>query len=185
MTSTPTEWLSLDAAATRLGCSSRTIQRRIAAGELPSVNRDGRTVVEVPRQVAAEQTLERLAQQSDDTARVAALAAVTADRAVEAYQHQVAAVTESLQAARRSVGAWRLVACVGMSVAALAAVAASWSVADAVATKRHLSDALAAVEGAEGRETLLLSMLSRVTASDTSADRIASAKAPPTDECVD
>ena len=186
MTTTPTEWLTIDQAAARLGCSTRTLQRRVRDGSVQAQHRaDGRTLVEIERPLVAEQTLDRIERQADETNRIAALAAVTADRAIEAYRQQVATVEASLSDARSTARSWRSLAAVGLSVALSASVVAAWFVADAVATRRHLSDALTAVEGAEGRETVLLSMLSRVTASDTLADRIASAKAPPTDECVD
>jgi hypothetical protein len=155
MVSTPTEWLTLDAAATRLGVSTRTLQRRVTAGDIRSQRReDGRTLVEVdatpcPTPVAAPAIVERLQQQADDTNRVAALAALASEQTALAFRDRLATVEQALSDARSTARSWRVACAVAASVTLSAVVAAGYLAGNGAATGRQLSDMSGRLDAAE------------------------------------
>lgn len=153
MTTTPTEWLTIDAAAARLNCSTRTLQRRVAAGTVAAQYRDdGRTLVEVatpcPASVAPA-LVERLERQADDTNRIAALAALASEQTALAFRDRLATVEVALQDARSTARAWRMAFAVAASVTVSAVVVAGFLAGQATATGRQVSDMASRVNTAE------------------------------------
>lgn len=156
MVPTPTEWLTLDAAATRLGVSTRTLQRRITAGDIRSQRRDdGRTLVEVeaatpcPTPVADPAVVERLQRQADDTNRVAALAALASEQTALAFRDRLATVELALRDARSTARSWRVACAVAASVTLSAVVAAGYLAGNGAATARQMSDMSGRLDAAE------------------------------------
>jgi excisionase family DNA binding protein len=179
----PTEWLTLDQAAARLGCSSRTLQRRIANGEMPSQRRDdGRTLVEVealtacPTPVMPNEIVERLQRQADDTNRVAAFAACAAEQSALAFRDRLSTVESALSDARSTGRSWRTAFAVAASVMVSAVVVASFLAGDRAATGRQVSDmGLRLVEAEDARRGLqaaLQAMTEARQVSDAEADRL-------------
>lgn len=190
MSSTPADWLTIDAAAARLGCSTRTLQRRIAAGEVRAQRReDGRTLVEVeaapagPAPVAAE-LVERLEKQAEDTNRIAALAALAAEQTSLAFRRQLDTVETALSDARATATSWRRAAAAAACVTVVAAVAVGYLVGEVATTARQASDTQARLDAAEverkalqAAQAALRGDLAAATAlrqaSDAEADRLA------------
>lgn len=179
----PTEWLTLDQAAARLGCSSRTLQRRIANGEMPSQRRDdGRTLVEVealtacPTAVMPPEVVERLHRQADDTNRVAALAALASEQTAVAYRDRLATVESALSDARSTARTWRMLAMAAASVTVSAVVVASFLAGDRAATGRQVSDMgsrlVEAEDARRGLQAALQAMTEARQVSDAEADRL-------------
>jgi hypothetical protein len=179
----PTEWLTLDAAAARIGCSTRTLQRRVAAGEVQAQRReDGRTLVAVealtpcPSPVMPPEVVERLQRQADDTNRVAALAALATEQTALAYRERLQAVESSLDDARTSGAWWRRLALASVSVAVSSAVAVGYLSGQAGATARQVSDMQAGLDEATDARKRLADALQAMTearqASDAEADRL-------------
>jgi excisionase family DNA binding protein len=177
------EWLTLDQAAARLGCSTRTLQRRIVAGEMRSQKRDdGRTLVEVeaatacPTPVMASEVVEQLQRQSEDTTRVAALAALASEQTALAFRERLTTVESALADARSSVGSWRILAGVAVSVMAASTVAVGFLLGDRAATARQVSDMRQALEDEQdarrGAEGALQAMTEARQASDREAERL-------------
>lgn len=179
----PTEWLTLDQAAARMGCSTRTLQRRIANGELPSLRRDdGRTLVEVesptacPTAVMPPEVVERLQRQADDTNRVAALAALASEQTAVAYRDRLVTVESALSDARSTARTWRMLALAAASVTVSAVVVASFLAGDRAATGRQVSDMgsrlVEAEDARRGLQAALHAMTEARQASDAEADRL-------------
>lgn len=179
----PTEWLTLDQAAARIGCSTRTLQRRIANGEMPSQRReDGRTLVEVesptacPTAVMPPEVIERLQRQADDTNRVAALAACAAEQSALAFRERLATVESALADARSTARTWRTIAVVAASVTVSAIVVASFLAGDRAATGRQVSDMASRLAEAEdarrGLQAAFQAMTAARQSSDAEADRL-------------
>jgi excisionase family DNA binding protein len=179
----PTEWLTLDQAAARLGCSSRTLQRRIANGEMPSQRRDdGRTLVEVealtacPTPVMPNEIVERLQRQADDTNRVAALAACAAEQSALAFRDRLSTVESALSDARSTGRSWRTAFAVAASVMVSAVVVASFLAGDRAATGRQVSDMgsrlVEAEDARRGLQAALQAMTEARQVSDAEADRL-------------
>lgn len=114
------ELVTLEVAATTLGRSIRTIQRMVAAGTLKSELREGRTLVAIERPTGADAATAR--QQADDTARVAAMAAVTGERAALAYREMAEGLADTVASTRRASQRWCVTAMVGWCVASGAVV---------------------------------------------------------------
>jgi excisionase family DNA binding protein len=177
---TTTAWTTIDEAAARLGVSTRTLQRRIQSGALRSQRReDGRTLVEVdacPTPVVAPELVERLERQAEDTNRVAALAAVTAEQTALAYRDRLQTVEASLQDARSSARSWRVLAVAALSVSLSAVVVAGYLGGERAATGRQVSDMaerLAAAErAADGLQTALRGATEARQASDDRSDAL-------------
>jgi excisionase family DNA binding protein len=173
---TTTDWTTIDEAAARLGVSTRTLQRRIQSGALRSQRReDGRTLVELeaalcPTPVVAPELVERLERQAEDTNRVAALAAVTAEQTALAYRDRLQTVEASLADARSSARSWRGLAftCVFVSLSAI--VAAGYLVGERAATARQASDMAASLAVAEDAARGLQTALEGATAARQASD---------------
>lgn len=180
MTTTPTEWLTIDAAAARMECSTRTLQRRVAAGTVAARNRDdGRTLVEVatacPTPVAPA-LVERLERQSDDSNRIAALAAFASEQTALAFRDRLETVEVALQDARSTARAWRMAFALAASVTVSAVVVAGFLAGQATATGRQVSDMALRLDTAEDVRIGLLGDLAAMTegrqVSDKNADRM-------------
>jgi excisionase family DNA binding protein len=152
MTTTPAEWLTIDEAAARLGCSTRTLQRRVADGKVAAQRReDGRTLVEVklPQATNTDAVVGQLQRQADDTNRIAALAAVASEQAALAFRDRLATVEVALSDARADGRRWRTAFAVAASVMLSAAVTAAFLGGQAAATGRRLSDMAARLQAAD------------------------------------
>lgn len=154
------EPMTLEAAASALRCSVRTIQRRIAAGQLQADHRDGRTMVLVER--PTESAIAQLKEQADSTAKVAAFTAMTGERAALAYRERAAELEGGIRW-------WRGAALVAASVGVAALVTLSWVAADMGATRDMLADTRERLDRAESARTGLERELAGVTARVTVA----------------
>jgi len=181
MTTTPAEWLTIDQAAARIGCSTRTLQRRIADGKVAAQRRDdGRVLVEVKLPQApptpTDAVVEQLQRQADDTNRVAALAAVASEQAAIAFRDRLATVEVALSDARSEGRRWRIAFAVAASVTLSAAVVAAFLAGQDAATRRQLSDMAARLQAADEARTGLADDLAAMTrqrqASDAEAAKL-------------
>lgn len=181
MTTTPAEWLTIDEAAVRLGCSTRTLQRRVADGKVAAQRReDGRTLVEVkaprPSPGVADEIVEQLQRQADDTNRVAALAAIASEQTALAFRDRLATVEVALSDARTDGRRWRVAFAVAASVTLSAVVTAAYMVGQGAATGRQLSDTAARLQasedGARGLAGDLAAMTEARRLSDAEAARL-------------
>jgi len=174
MTTTP-EWLTIDQAAARIGCSTRTLQRRIADGTVAAQRReDGRTLVEVKLPQApstpTDAVVEQLQRQADDTNRVAALAAVASEQAAIAFRDRLATVEAALSDTRAEGRRWRIAFAVAASVTLSAAVAAAFLAGQDAATRRQLSDMAARLQDADDARTGLAGDLAAATRARQASD---------------
>lgn len=140
-----TRWLTVEEAAQAIGCSVRTIQRRIRAGELQaSCRTDGRTIVEVDDTATAvgqagevAVVVRQLQEQAQATERLSTALTIIAGRDADLMQRRVVEVEAR---ARRS--GWLAIAGWGAAAillaAGLSASVAAWS--GEAATRRHLTD---------------------------------------------
>lgn len=203
MSDTPADWITLDAAAARLGCSTRTLQRRIATGELRSQRReDGRTLVAVdqvaptpcPTSVVDPALVERLERQAEDTNRVAALAACAAEQSALAFRDRLQTVEAALSDARSTASSWRMAFTVAASVTVAATVVVGYLVGDRAATVGQVSDMANRLDRAEADRDALQADLAAATAlrqvSDARAEQLAAevlilrhVAGVPTDDC--
>jgi excisionase family DNA binding protein len=171
---TPTAWTTIDEAAARMGVSTRTLQRRIQSGALRSQRRDdGRTLVEVeacPTPVVAPELVERLERQAEDTNRVAALAAVSAEQTALAYRDRLQATEASLNDARSSARSWRVLAAAALCVSLAAVVAAGYLGGERAATGRQMSDMVERLAVAERATIGLQSALEGATGARQASD---------------
>lgn len=117
---TPTE------AAATLGCSERTIRRKLASGQLRKVSQSGRTLVEV-------ETLDPLADVSGKLAEVTTAHAIQRRTDSDTMSAVVATLDRALERAdyseRRAMNAvrWSVLAASGVGIAAVVAVlAVAW-----------------------------------------------------------
>jgi excisionase family DNA binding protein len=175
---TPTEWLTLDQAAVRLACSTRTVQRRVNAGELRAQRRDdGRTLVEVeavspcPTPVVAAEVVEQMQRQAEDTNRVAALAALASEQTAVAFRDRLSTVESALSDARSTARSWQRLASVAASVALASAVAVGFLVGDRAATGRQVSDMGSRLAETEDARRSLQDALQAVTEARQASDR--------------
>jgi hypothetical protein len=181
MTTTPAEWLTIDQAAARIGCSTRTLQRRIADGKVAAQRRDdGRVLVEVKLPQApstpTDAVVDQLQRQADDTNRIAALAAFASEQTAIAFRDRLATVEVALSDARSEGRRWRLAFAVAASVTLSAAVAAAFLAGQDAATRRQLSDMAARLQAADEARTGLADDLAAMTrqrqASDAEAAKL-------------
>lgn len=130
-------WQLLTDAAANLGVSTRTLQRRIVAGELPS-RKDGRGRVEVqvpvdslPPEVAATHALQTHANAHQQHAAALAQQVAAMTAAMESSHAHHRAVVDDMRSmvadiradSRRQIRAWQLAASVAVAaVVALASV---------------------------------------------------------------
>lgn len=158
------EPMTLEEAATALNRSVRTVQRMVASGKLTAEERGGRTMVLVER--PTEPAIRQLREQADSTARVAALTAVTGERAALAYQELTVALERRVDEERKAAHGWRRVAGVAAAVAVASLVTLSWLAGDRNATRDSMADMRAQLERGESTRKALERQLARVTASD-------------------
>lgn len=147
-----------------LKCSTRTLQRRIAAGELAAERVNGRTLVAVEK--AAPVAVEALERNLEATSQVAGLAAVTGERAALAYQERAEElrrqVAEAMTSRRRWMAAASAAGVVG--VVALLMLAASWG--ESLATRDMVADMRTRAAEAETARTRLEAALVAATSRD-------------------
>lgn len=163
------EPMTLEEAATALNRSVRTVQRMIASGKLTAEERGGRTVVLVER--PAEPAFRQLREQADSTVKVAALTAVTGERAALAYQELTAALERRVAEEREAAHGWRRAAAVAAAVAVASLVTLSWVAGDRSATGDMMADMRARLERAQAD----LGRLEGVTGGDRLAHNVAPA----------
>lgn len=180
MATAPTDWLTIDAAAARLGCSTRTLQRRVASGTIQAQHReDGRTLVEVatpcPTPVADAALVERLERQSDDSNRIAALAALASEQTALAYRDRLTTVEAALSDSRSTARTWRNACAVAASVTVSAVVMAGYLAGRGVATERQMSDIAMRLEVAESDRRAAARDLDAMTAERQASDKAAAA----------
>lgn len=156
-------WLSREEAAVALGCSIRSLHRKIGTGELESRVTDGRREVLVGTRVpdggqTATQAAETLNEQGGQI-QLAAGSIGMANRLAEVYDRQVERIDGELRRSRR----WSLVGWIGTFAASLAAVASAtawYSLRDSLTdSQAQLTEARqqaqVAIQGAaEDRQTL-------------------------------
>lgn len=161
------DMLTIEEAASALGCSTRTIQRRVTSGQLRATLVNGRTMVEVER--PGGEAIAELRRQAEDTGKVAALAAVTGQSAALAFQERAEELERRVVELRHEATSWRR----GSMVAAVAAVAAlvtlAWAWGDMGATRDTLTDMRAQLERAEDARQRLEAALAGATRGDTVA----------------
>lgn len=145
-------WMTIPDAAALLGCSTRTVERKLAAGKFDRQEREGRVLVAVPDtlRAPADRMVEAVradaSQMRDLTASIAATAEqsiqvmrATLDRADAAKATAEARAAEADRRARRF--GW---ACAGLAATVVGAVAASVSVGMDAARSRAEARQLAA-----------------------------------------
>jgi hypothetical protein len=169
--------MTLEEASVTLNRSIRTVQRWVSSGKLESETRDGKllALIDVPDGEA----IAHLQRQADDTGRVAALAAVTGERAAIAYQERADELTRQLDEGRGVIRTWRRLA-VASGVAAVAtSVALAYVTAEAAATRDRLTDTRAALDASadackrlEAARERLEGAIVRMTTRDTVADSV-------------
>lgn len=155
------DMLTIEEAASALGCSTRTIQRRVAGGQLRATLVDGRTMVAVER--PGGEAIAALRRQAEDTGKVAALAAVTGQQAALTYQERAEELERRVDETRRAAAWWRGGALVTSAVAVAALVALSWSWGDRGATGDKLADMRAQLDRAEAARERLEAALAGTT----------------------
>lgn len=160
------EPMTLEEAATALNRSVRTVQRMIAGGKLHAEERDGRTMVLVER--PAEPVVAQLREQADGAVKVAAMTAVTGERAALAYTELAAALERRVAEERQAVHGWRRVAVVAAGVAVASLVTLSWVAGDRSATRDRMADMRQRLERTEAA----LERAARVTPGDTVAQDV-------------
>ena len=171
---TTTEWLTIDEAAARMRCSTRTLHRRIQAGTAQAQRRsDGRTLVEVeacPTPVDVPELVQQLAQQAADTNRVAALAAMTAEQSAIGYRDRLSVVEAALTDERQAAQTWRKASAVCAAVCLVSFGVAIYMAAVNTATGRHASDAADSLLNAKQAANGLLAALEAMTEARQSSD---------------
>jgi len=115
-------WSTVEDAATALGCSARTVRRRVAAGRLESrPGPDGRTLVRLPDDATASSAMLAAVQEQVETSRqLAGVMAGTHASLAEVHRDTLT----RLQAAEASVRKRTAVAWSGVSIAAASVTAA-------------------------------------------------------------
>lgn len=151
-----TRWMSMADAASELQISTRTLQRRIQAGELQTKTDAGRRLVAVDvadnRDNVADTMADNVADMADTAAITmqtaqgqAAALTVMADRVSSMATARLDELHQDVQAARRSARAGWTLAAAGFAVAALVGL---WSV-------RAVGDANARQAAADAARTIL------------------------------
>lgn len=171
------DMLTIEEAASALGCSSRTVQRRVASGQLRATLVDGRTMVAVER--PGGEAIAQLRRQAEDTGKVAALAAVTGQSAALAFQERAEELERRVDEARRVAATWRRGALAASAVGVVSLVTLSWAWGDRRATGDTLTDTRAALARAEDARERLEAALAGVTRGDTVARNVTPPPAAP------
>ena len=150
MTDTPatdgTDWMTTEEAATALGCSVRTVYRRIDAGKIETRSLpDGTRHVAVPRasrndRQTAALVIDRLEEQAAETRDLARAAVLTGDQLSTVYRDQLRrAETRETEARRGARLAWASVAVV--TVAAIGGGGWAWSRLDSTRARGMQTEA--------------------------------------------
>jgi len=135
--SAPTDtWLSITDAAAVLGCSTRTVARRLAAGDFRRQERDGRVLVAIPEALRrpADRMVEAVQQDAAHMRQLSAAVTQATEQAgmvlreavAQAREDAALAIDRAAQAEARGRRAWRIAALLGMAV--VCAVTATVSV---------------------------------------------------------
>jgi hypothetical protein len=169
-----TQAMTLDDAATTLGRSVRTIHRWIQDGKLRTEVRDGRTLVLV--EAPNGEAIAQLQRQADDTARVAALAAVTGERAALAVQARADELERRVEESARTLRGWRVAAVIAGVSCVMSGVMLAWTLSEARVTRDTLSDTRKALEASAAARDRLEGAFIAVTLRDTVADSVACAE---------
>lgn len=149
-----TRWMSMAEAASELQISTRTLQRRIQAGELQTRTDAGRRLVAVDvadnRDNVADTVADTVADMADTSTiqtaqHQAAALTIMADRVSSMANARLDELHQDVQAARRSARAGWTLAAAGFAVAALVGL---WSV-------RAVGDANARQAAADAARTIL------------------------------
>lgn len=145
----PTEWLSVAAAAARLGVHPRTVERRAASGKLTARRAaDGSVQIEMPAEPSkptAEAVADVLAVQADRQIQLAGAIVGASERELATMR------TELAEVRRSSRWAWRSVAAV-VALGSLGAVCSAWTWAGS--SERLRGDLRAAEARAEAVQTV-------------------------------
>jgi excisionase family DNA binding protein len=165
------DMLTIEEAASALGCSTRTIQRRVASGQLTATLVDGRTMVAVER--PGGEAIAELRRQAEDTGKVAALAAVTGQSAALAFQGRAEALEHRVDELRHEAARWRRGSMVAAAAAVAALVTLSWTWGDSAATRDTLTDMRAQLERAEDARQRREAALAGATRGDMVAQDVA------------
>ena len=176
-------WMSITDAAAVLGCSTRTIARRLAAGELRRQERDGRVLVAIPESLrrpadrmveAVQADAAHMRQLSAAVTQATEQAGLVLREAVsQAKQEAAAAIDRAVEAEARGRRAWRMAAL--LAVAAGIGMTAAVSVAVEAARMREegrqlaatLSEAQQRAAAAEAQRDAAEGILAYLTGADT------------------
>ena len=180
---TAATWMTVADAAALLGCSTRTIDRRVARGQLQRQDRDGRVFVAIPESMRrpADRMIEAV---QADAAQLRAVVATVSDATEKAITVMRAALTHSeeraaaseqraMAADRRASRAWWVAAAAAAGVVGSVTVTAmSWRQAEeARSTARQLtatmSEATARAKAAEARADATEAFTAFLLGSDT------------------
>jgi excisionase family DNA binding protein len=164
------DMLTIEEAASALGCSTRTIQRRVASGQLAAALVDGRTMVAVER--PSGEAIAALRRQAEDTGKVAALAAVTGQGAALAYRERAEELERRVAEVRHEAARWRRGSMVAAAAAVAALVTLSWTWGDSAATRDTLTDMRTQLERAEDARRRLEEALAGATRGDMVAQDV-------------
>lgn len=144
--------MPISEAAAILGCSTRTIARRLAAGELRRQERDGRVLVAIPDSLRrpADRMVEAVQQDAAHMRQLSAAVTQATEQAglvlreavTQARADAAAAIERATQAEARGRHAWRVAALLG--VAAVIGLTATVSVTLEAARSREEARQLAA-----------------------------------------
>jgi hypothetical protein len=187
-------WLTITDAAAVLGCSTRTVARRLAAGELRRQERDGRVLVAIPESLrrpadrmveAVQADAAHMRQLSAAVTQATEQAGLVLREAVEqARLDATAAVARAVQAEARGRQAWRVAALLG--AAAVIGLTATVSVALEAARSRQevrqmsatLSEAQARATAAEAERDAAGAFLAYLAGADTLRQETATPEQP-------
>lgn len=175
--------MPISEAAAILGCSTRTIARRLAAGELRRQERDGRVLVAVPDSLRrpADRMVEAVQQDAAHMRQLSAAVTQATEQAgmvlreavTQARADAAAAIERATQAEARGRHAWRVAALLG--VAAVIGLTATVSVTLEAARSREearqlaatLSEATGRAAAAEAQRDAAEGILAYLAGTDT------------------
>ena len=190
--------MSITDAAAVLGCSTRTIARRLAAGELRRQERDGRVLVAIPESLrrpadrmveAVQADAAHMRQLSAAVTQATEQAGLVLREAVsQAKQEAAAAIDRAVEAEARGRRAWRMAAL--LAVAAGIGMTAAVSVAVEAARMREegrqlaatLSEAQQRAAAAEAQRDAAEGILAYLTGADTVRQETAMPEQPLADQ---
>jgi len=145
-------WMTVPEAATVLGCSPRTVERRVARGELRRQERDGRVLVAIPESLRrpADRMVEAVQQDAAHMRQLSAAVTQATEQAGMVLREAVAqaradaasAIERAVRAEQRVRQAWRVSAALATAlVGAVSVTVTVWVVTDREAARaRQVSD---------------------------------------------